>query len=348
MRVDVLVVGAGLAGACCGMLLQNQGLQVLAVDHADLRAKDKLCGGLLTPRAMEELARLYGPGARGLFAQRFDAMDVRCAHHAVVVDGLDLCSLRRQDLDRFAVARFLDAGGMLSDRTRVTFLDAASRTARLSTPYGELSVEYSVLVGADGASSWTRRRLTGQRSALVPSVEAPVRPNGALLTCRYDADLQGYCWYIPSADGACVGADGKPGTDPGRLRRALDAFAAEVGVVLDPRSMRGAFIPAGNSVCLETPQAYFVGDAAGLACPSTGEGIFFALRSAACLADHVAGKKPYQQAMAPLELQLRCQHALLPLLFNESAMEGTLGFARCLGLGEPRMVRFAFRLFASF
>ena len=63
MRVDVLIAGAGLAGACCGMLLQQQGLQVLSVDQADLQAKDKLCGGLLTPRAMGELQRIYGEDA---------------------------------------------------------------------------------------------------------------------------------------------------------------------------------------------------------------------------------------------------------------------------------------------
>lgn len=348
MQVDALIVGAGLAGACCGMLLQQQGLQVLAVDQADLQAKDKLCGGLLTPRAMEELQRIYGEDAQGLFAQHFDSMHVRCAGHVVDVDGLQLCSLRRRDLDRFALTRFLDAGGMLSDRTRVTSLDARNRRAVLATPAGELPVEYTLLVGADGATSWLRRHLTGARPQTVPSLEVPVRPNGTSLTCRYDADLQGYCWYIPCGDGGCIGVDGKQGTPPARLRSALCDFAAEVGVGYDPALLRGALIPRGNDLRLAVPQGFFVGDAAGLACPSTGEGIFFALRSAACLADHIAGGKPYEQAMAPLMLQLRRQHALLPLLFDQQVMEGTLALARVTGLGEPRMVRFAFRLFASF
>ncbi|MDO4503067.1 MAG: FAD-dependent monooxygenase [Coriobacteriia bacterium] len=348
MRVDVLIVGAGLAGACCGMLLQRRGLSVLAVDHADLQAKDKLCGGMLTPRALELVDQLYGERAQGLFAQDFGFMDVRCGQHQIDVPGLRLRSLRRQDLDRFAVERFLEAGGQLADRTRVVELDAVGCTALLRTPYGDLDVEFGELVAADGANSWVRRTLTGRRPVVVPSLEAPVAPSGAPLVCRYDADLQGYGWYIPCGERACIGIDGAPGTAPAKLREGLEAFAAEVGVALDSSAVRGACIPVGNDLCLEAAGAYFVGDAAGLACPATGEGIYFALKSAQALADHLAGEKPYEQAMAPLMLQLRRQHAMLPLLFDERVMEGTLALARGMKIGEPAMARFAFKLFASF
>lgn len=44
--------------------------------------------------------------------------------------------------------------------------------------------------------------------------------------------------------------------------------------------MRGAFLPTGNNVVLKKGDTFFIGDAAGLASPVIGEGIYYALSSA--------------------------------------------------------------------
>lgn len=408
MQYDYLIVGAGLAGCAAARLLAQSGARVLAVDRADLEAKDKLCGGLLTPRAQRMMARLYGDAAESLYTQSHTSMRVLFGGHDHVIDRVLVRGLNRRDLDRFVLGEARAAGVDVRDRTRVTALDISGRRATLSSREGEEVVEFDVLVAADGAGSWTRREvlrqagvfgrggqgaqasqgIQGDRAAregqapqgaapvdraarphqssfvprfarpieaeVLPSIEAFVAPSGQPLTGKYNSAIRGYCWYVPCGEVANIGCDGQAGTSPERLRRVLAAFAEDVGVEVDDANIRGAFIPTGGSILLQaevgdTP-VYFLGDAAGLAAPATGEGIYFALKSAASLARSltVPGCASYRSLMDGEAATLLRQHAMMPLLFNERVMEGTISLSHATGIGSERMARFALKLFASF
>ena len=56
--VDVLIVGAGPAGALAALMLARAGVRVQVVDRARF-PRDKLCGDTLNPGALRILAR-YG------------------------------------------------------------------------------------------------------------------------------------------------------------------------------------------------------------------------------------------------------------------------------------------------
>ncbi|MFL6243703.1 MAG: NAD(P)/FAD-dependent oxidoreductase, partial [Acidimicrobiia bacterium] len=55
--VDVLVVGAGPAGAAAGLAAQRRGLDVLVVDKAGF-PRDKTCGDGLTTAALRLIEQL--------------------------------------------------------------------------------------------------------------------------------------------------------------------------------------------------------------------------------------------------------------------------------------------------
>ncbi len=57
MNTDVIVVGAGPAGAATAILLAEQGFKVLALDRAKL-PRPKMCGEYLSPEAARVLDRL--------------------------------------------------------------------------------------------------------------------------------------------------------------------------------------------------------------------------------------------------------------------------------------------------
>jgi len=62
IRVDYLVVGAGLAGSVAGFLLKRAGADVLALELLDAKTKEKLCGGLMQKKVLMHLAQVFGEG----------------------------------------------------------------------------------------------------------------------------------------------------------------------------------------------------------------------------------------------------------------------------------------------
>ena len=55
--IDVVIIGGGPAGAVCGSLLKQAGINCLVVDRATF-PRDKICGGGLTPKAWRLLEHL--------------------------------------------------------------------------------------------------------------------------------------------------------------------------------------------------------------------------------------------------------------------------------------------------
>ena len=62
IRVDFLIVGAGLAGSVAGFLLKKAGADVLALELLDAKTKEKLCGGIMNKRALTHVAKVFGEG----------------------------------------------------------------------------------------------------------------------------------------------------------------------------------------------------------------------------------------------------------------------------------------------
>lgn len=57
---DILVVGAGAAGASLGYLLQRAGKDVLLLEMLDARKKNKLCAGIVEHRGQQAFADVFG------------------------------------------------------------------------------------------------------------------------------------------------------------------------------------------------------------------------------------------------------------------------------------------------
>jgi menaquinone-9 beta-reductase len=110
---DVLVVGAGPAGAACAWRLATQGLRVVLADQHDF-PRDKVCGDGLIPDAHAALAVMGVLDEVLALAQPVPA--VRCiaprGHH-VDVPGT-LCVLPRRELDHVLVRAAQRAGALLA------------------------------------------------------------------------------------------------------------------------------------------------------------------------------------------------------------------------------------------
>ncbi len=133
LACDVLVVGAGPAGAACAQRLAGRGWHVVLADQHDF-PRDKVCGDGLIPDAHAALARLGVLDEVLSLAQPVPA--VRCiaprGHH-VDVPGT-LCVLPRRELDHVLVRAAQRAGAQLLTpwRFEAPLLHGAGDAARVA------------------------------------------------------------------------------------------------------------------------------------------------------------------------------------------------------------------------
>jgi flavin-dependent dehydrogenase len=204
-------------------------------------------------------------------------------------------------LGKYLVAE-AEKAGVTIVKSRVTKVEAASRGFTLSTRDSSLQSDF--LIGADGATSMVRRTLG---TALTPedlcvTVGYFIRADGPpQMKVYFVPDFEGYIWSFPRPNHISYGLITRsiPGWT-GRSKTLLSNFiVADLGAdVLEQGEFYSAPVP-----CLG-PQAWkrnqiagdrwaLVGDAAGLADPITGEGIYFALKSAEILAQTIESPQQY-------------------------------------------------------
>jgi geranylgeranyl diphosphate/geranylgeranyl-bacteriochlorophyllide a reductase len=279
-------VGAGPGGALLSWHLARDGAAVTVFDASHPR--EKPCGGGVTARALDLLPP--GPADDPLPARFIEA----CRFESSMSEGVDVPLRRpvavaaRRDLDAWLLRRAL-AVGAVHVAERVTEVDG---TGRVRTAAGTAR-GFDVVVGADGAGSLVRRTLLGPtpKERLVMAAGWFARGTSPMLI-RFVPELTGYLWLFPRPGhvgvGICAPLAGVP------TKQMLDRLEREVAVsfpaLLEDDGGRYAHtIPSPSAdprSILESAGARWalVGDAAALADPITGEGIFFALRSAAVLA----------------------------------------------------------------
>lgn len=168
---DVIVVGAGPAGASAAFHCASAGLDVLLLDKASF-PRDKICGDGLTPRAVAELVRMGLPMREQDGWIRNVGLRVLGGGHRIELPWPELSSYpsyglakARTSLDHTLVEHARGAGAKLHERTNVTGAVRDERTGRVvgvtARPVDEAGKRADedvvfrapVVVAADGVSA---------------------------------------------------------------------------------------------------------------------------------------------------------------------------------------------------
>ena len=170
--VDVLVVGAGPAGATAALVLARAGVDVALLDRAPL-PRDKTCGGGVVARALEALPH----GVAIPVERRLGKVESR-----FVAAGLAVTVERETPLVHMAMRAPLDlvlaeaagaAGAALRTPCAIERVGLAADHVAVETNRGSLRARF--LVAADGATGPTARASGWtQPLASVPALEAEV------------------------------------------------------------------------------------------------------------------------------------------------------------------------------
>ena len=283
---DVIIVGAGPTGGRTATHLASLGHSVLMLEEHSEIGRPFQCAGLVTPKALHEV---------GLYDSVLEEIDGALIHGPggnlvpVGTDGkLRTYVVCRKKFDQGVVQQAMEAGASL-------WLNSQPRSAE-TTPEGvtidiesngdELTLKCKLLIGCDGAHSWTRRYFKmGRPKEMMIGFQAEVL--GYKGTDRWLEMYSGseiapglFAWVIPSGFGSHrIGIWSTPERLNGRsVEQCYDDLRVhplwkdrfqdikEIARFCGPIPSGMVKKPVGNRIML-------LGDAAGMAKPTTGGGI---------------------------------------------------------------------------
>lgn len=342
---DVLVIGAGPAGIAAALTLHTAGINVIVFDKAHF-PRDKCCGDGLTTGALRILDELgFNPSSVPSWRVCNDAW-LRSP------SGREMCMPLPVGMGQFAaIAKRLELDNALVDHARkrgVNIIDGHGYTS-LSTHSDHLVAEIenhdsarcNYLIAADGMWSPVRKSLglssqgyLGEWHAFrqyASNVNGPARDR---LYVFFERDLlPGYAWSFPLSDnrvniGFGILRGGKYSVQdmkqlwPELLARPHIRQVLGDQAIFEDRHTAWPIPARITNATLGVGRVLFVGDAACVSDPMTGEGIGQALLSGVLAARAIiaSGKRE------PSITQSLYQKSIKQHLFADHRMSAALGF----------------------
>jgi flavin-dependent dehydrogenase len=277
--MKVAILGGGPSGAFAAAQLASNGVDTVVFDEK--LAWEKPCGGGLTYKAYSQYPFL----AEGDTPKKVIRQTVLSAPKSKPVTlSLDhpLLIYSRYDLNGMLLDRAQRAGAQL-EKTRILNIERSGSRWRLQTRSGALEADYCIIAtGARNPLRSVGTELTSNDAMSALGYYVPGDRNR--IDIQFLPKLKGYIWIFPRCGHLSVGICGK-GEPASALRVRLERYMEEQGLSKDGATFYSHLLP-----CLETPAWkrnrvsgdgwLATGDAAGLVDPITGEGLYYAVRSA--------------------------------------------------------------------
>jgi geranylgeranyl reductase family protein len=282
---DVIIVGAGPAGATLACELSRLGIDVLILEKERLPRYKACAGGISVKTAklldmdLSSVTRDTVRAAKVAYGDRrsFTKSYPKPLIHMVM----------RDEFDQLLVQRAREAGATLADNERVRQVEITEQVVKMESMNRVLAAQ--IVIGADGARSIVAAGAgLMQRVDLGIGLEAEISVPGQRLV-QWEGlmglDLGhmrgGYGWVFPKKDHLSVGV-GSPLHQARRLKSGYRAVLKSHG--LDDHTatrIRSHRLPVRRKgMAIQSGRCLLLGDAAGLVDPVTGEGIYNAVRSA--------------------------------------------------------------------
>src|SRR5436305_179823 len=289
--VDVAIVGGGPAGSTCAAFCAAAGLRTLVLEREKF-PREKVCGDCLNPACWPVLARLelaeeIRNGPHGVVnAVEFIAISGQKLRVDLFVRDDGMISVKRSLFDHLLLDRARTLGAEIREEATLIALD---RTAAKNWKIDGVRETFAarVVVGADGRNSTVARlrnllpRPERERVALQAHVPLP-RDFGNRIVLQFLPE--GYSGQAPvnqtELDLCLVGTAGTISSLRTWAEAKFNLPIDEQWRTITP--LTRSPVPAAQD------NLFFIGDAARVVEPFTGEGIYYAMRSGELAATAIA------------------------------------------------------------
>ncbi len=279
---DVAIVGGGPAGSTCAAFCAAAGLHTILLEREKF-PREKVCGDCINPACWPVLRRLaVAERVCSSPHGRLDTVEfIAIGGRNVIVDlpsGDEAeIAIKRSLFDDVLLSRARELGVGIRQESTVTALHR-SRARSWKIDIGDQPIEAHVVVGADGRNSTVARlcnllpRPARERVAFQAHIPLP-RNFGNRVVLQFLPE--GYSGQAPVNEGElnlCL--VGTPPTISSLRRWAERHF----GIGSD-QAWRTVTPLTRAPIPFAREELFFIGDAARVVEPFTGEGIYYALRS---------------------------------------------------------------------
>jgi geranylgeranyl reductase family protein len=278
----IAIIGGGPAGAFAAAELARAGREILLFDEK--LAWEKPCGGGLTDKALTRWRFLReAPVERNWITD----CDLIAPSGRKVSFALDrqIAIFSRLKLNGLLLDRARNSGATIL-RERVVRVEGQAGDWKLLTTNASYAADFLLI--AAGARNPFRNQFSqslGPEDFMV-AAGYYIPGNHHTVQIKFVRGLHGYIWVFPRAEHFSVGICGRmAGKSAAELRRILEQSLPEFGLELGGAKFYAHIIPSLTSRSLgNIPFAgdgwAMIGDAAGFVDAITGEGLYYALRSA--------------------------------------------------------------------
>ncbi|MCI0454872.1 MAG: geranylgeranyl reductase family protein [Candidatus Dadabacteria bacterium] len=292
---DVIIVGAGPAGGMCAYELSKRSLSVLILEKEKL-PRYKVCAGGLTTKAVEIISEDFQDLTENYTYNIHLTLNHKWGFSKITPFPI-VTMVMRDMFDLFLVQKSVEKGSYLIDQTKVSEINELADYTVAKTDRGNFVSK--VIVGGDGVNSIVARSLgLRNKRRLGIAIEGEIFPNNlsadissynGSLHLDFNVIPKGYGWIFPKRNHLSVGVF----TTLPKIKDIKEYFS----LYLERKSLSNNYtcsslighqIPLGGSYeKLNTKRGLLIGDAAGLADPITGEGIYYGLRSGQIAAEAI-------------------------------------------------------------
>lgn len=304
----ILVVGASVGGATAANTLALAGIPVVMLER-DL-SWVKPCGGALPPIAFTEFAIPESLISRKVYKTAIHSPTGRRVE--IDVAGLEksdhdyVAMACREELDPYLRQRAVANGAQLIEGSLLDLAvdaDGVTATYREKESGQQQTLRATAVIGADGAYSTTAKLLGLERLPRCIAIqERMILPEKKMARWQHTADLylgqdvspDLYAWVFPKSDHVAVGCGAGPG-NTAQARQLLANLKQRIAADLDGGEVfmeEAHALPMHARKQIAFDRAMLIGDAAGLVVGTSGEGIYWAMKSGKYAAETLVAALP--------------------------------------------------------